>query len=63
MMDGKIFKGWAGSPCFVILIMTLMSLRLEHTGGTFWKSGTGELSLELMVSDHVFFSLFFPSFL
>lgn len=61
VMDGKIFKGWAGSLCFLILIMTLMSPRLDHAGGTFWKSGTGELSLEviLAVSDPMCSFLYF----
>lgn len=59
MMDGRIFKHWAGSLWFLILIMTLMSSRLDHTGGTFWKIGTGELSLELMVSDHMCSFLYF----
>lgn len=38
-----------------------MSPRLDHAGGTFWKSGTGELSLEviLVVSDPMCSFLYF----
>lgn len=57
MMDDKIFKGWAGSLCFLILILTLWALRLDHAGG---KSGARELFLRVNdIPSQVCSSLFF----
>lgn len=46
--------------CFLILILTLWSLRLDHTGG---KSGTGELFLRVNgIPSHVCSLLYFSWF-